>query len=179
MAEHLQAEGYHITVVTPKIYKGSHSIEERDGITVYRFPFFANNKLLIEYEKIPYLKMICYYLSGFVVTLYALLRERCNLIHVHWAIPTGLIGVITGGLLRKPYVVTIHGSDFRMAMEGPSLLKKAFLQVCRKAMRVTCVSDGQKKVLNTLGIEENLISVFPMCVDDKFLRMTGKRRESG
>ena len=56
MALLLQKEGYQISVVTPKIYKGSHYFEEQDGIKVYRFPFFARNKLLIEYEKIPYLE---------------------------------------------------------------------------------------------------------------------------
>ena len=78
---------------------------------------------MIEYEGIPYLRMILYYLSGFFITIYVLFKFKCNLIHVHWAIPTGLIGVFAGTLLKKPLVVTIHGSDFRMAMDRPFLLK--------------------------------------------------------
>ena len=58
MATLLQKEGYEIAVVTPKIYKKSKYFENQDGIKVYRFPFFARNKLLIEYERIPYLRMI-------------------------------------------------------------------------------------------------------------------------
>ena len=92
MAHLLQKEGYQISVVTPKIYKGSHYSEEQDGIKVYRFPFFARNKLLIEYKNIPYLRMLLYYISGFFFTIYVILKNKCGLIHVHWAIPTGLIG---------------------------------------------------------------------------------------
>ena len=36
--------------------KRSSYFEEKDGIKVYRFPFFARDKLLIEHKKIPYLK---------------------------------------------------------------------------------------------------------------------------
>ncbi len=178
LASRLQRTGYQITVVTPKIYKGSCYFEEHNGMMVYRFPFFARNRLLIEYKKIPYLKMILYYLSGCLTTLYALFKYRCNLIHVHWAIPTGLIGVITGGLLRKPYVVTIHGSDFRMAMEGPRLLQKIFLYVCKKAQHITCVSVVQKEEIHQLGIKREKISVYPMCIEEEFLEVGRSRQRS-
>ena len=141
MAVLLEEKGYKITVVTPKIYRDSRFFEEKDGVSIYRFPFFSRNKLLIEYEKVPYFRMVLYFLSGLVVTGYVILRRKCSLIHAHWAIPTGLIGALAGSLLGKPLVVTIHGSDFRMAMEGAGLLKKIFLFVCQKARHITCVSD--------------------------------------
>src|SRR4030043_1081217 len=96
MATLLKREGYQISVVTPKIYRKSPYFEDGGGIKVYRFPFFARNKLLIEYERIPYLRMILYFISGFFLTLYVLFSHRCRLIHAHWAIPTGLIGILAG-----------------------------------------------------------------------------------
>src|SRR3990172_12234291 len=102
MALLLQQDEYEISVVTPKIYKESLSVEEHHGIKVYRFPFFSGEKLLIEHEKIPYLRMICYFISGGLFTVYALVKHRCQLTHVHWAIPTGLIGTFVGILLRRP-----------------------------------------------------------------------------
>jgi glycosyltransferase involved in cell wall biosynthesis len=176
MATLLKNEGYDITVVTPKIHKGSHFFEEQAGIKVYRFPFFARNKLLIEYKKIPYLRMILYYITGFFVTIYAVIKNRCHLIHVHWAIPTGLIGVFVGALLKKPLFVTVHGSDFRMALEGSTFLKKIFLFVCRKARSLNCVSEVMKREIERMGIEEEKISTFPMGVDEAFLE-TGKNRK--
>jgi glycosyltransferase involved in cell wall biosynthesis len=176
MALLLQRDGYEILVVTPKIYKDSPSVEEHHGIKVYRFPFFSGQKLLIEHEKIPYLRMICYFVSGVLFTAYALLKHRCRLIHVHWAIPTGLIGAFVGILLRRPLIVTIHGSDLRMAMSGSSFLMKLFLFVCGQARHVTCVSHVQEAEIVKLGIDEKKISVFPMGIDETILE-SGRQRE--
>jgi glycosyltransferase involved in cell wall biosynthesis len=176
MALLLQQEAYEISVITPKIYKESRSVEERHGLKVYRFPFFSGQKLLIEHEKIPYLRMICYFISGVLFTGYALLKHRCQLIHVHWAIPTGLIGTFVGILLRRPLIVTIHGSDLRMAMTGSSFLKRLFLLVCGQARHVTCVSHVQEEAMVKLGIDEKKISVFPMGIDETILE-SGRQRE--
>jgi glycosyltransferase involved in cell wall biosynthesis len=178
MGELLRKEGYQICVVTPKIYSGSPYFEEQNGIKVYRFPFFARNRLLIEYERIPYVKMILFYMTGFFVTVFAILKHRCSLIHSHWAIPTGLIGALAGALLKKPLIVTIHGSDSRMALEGPFLLRRVFLYVCRRAIHITCVSEVQKKEIEQLGIEGEKTSVFPMGIEETFLKV-GKSREQG
>jgi L-malate glycosyltransferase len=175
MANQLQAEGYQITVVTPKIYMNSRRFEEQKRIEVYRFSFFSRNKLLIEYQKIPYLRMLFYYLSGFLMTMYVMLKYRCDLIHVHWVIPTGLIGLVTGIFLRKPYIVTIHGSDFRMAIDRPFLLK-LFLYICKRSEYITCVSGMQAKEIERLGIKGEKISVYPMCVEEDFLE-GGRSRE--
>jgi glycosyltransferase involved in cell wall biosynthesis len=176
MASLLQEEGYQISVVTPKIYKGSHYFEEQDGIKVYRFPFFARDKLLIEHKKIPYLRMVLYYLTGFFLTIYAMFKNKCNVIHVHWAIPTGLIGSWVGSLLKKPFIVTIHGSDLRMALERPGFLWKIFVYVCKNATHINCVSNVQKKEMEQLGILSEKILIIPMGVDEAFLEM-GKNRK--
>jgi glycosyltransferase involved in cell wall biosynthesis len=171
----LKREGYQLSIVTPKVYKGSHSFEEQDGIKVYRFPFLARNKLLIEHEKIPYLRMILYYITGVLLGLYTMLKNRCCLIHVHWAIPTGLIGVTVSLILRKPMIVTIHGSDLRMALERPGFLRKLFVHVCRIAGHLNCVSEMQKKELERLGIPDEKISTIPMGIDEAFLEKGAQR----
>ena len=176
MATLLQDQGFRISVVTPKIYRGSPYFEEQDGIKVYRFPFFARDKLLIEHKQIPYLRMVLYYITGFLLTIYAVLKNRCNLIHAHWAIPTGLIGTWVGSLLKKPLIVTIHGSDLRMALERPGFLRKIFVFVCHHATHLNCVSNGQKKEMEQLGILGEKISIIPMGVDDAFLEK-GKNRK--
>ena len=145
MATLLRVEGYHISVVTPKIYKGSHYFEEQDGIKVYRFPFFARDKLLIEHKKIPYLRMVLYYITGFFLTIYAMFKNKCNVIHVHWAIPIGLIGVWIRSLLKRPLIVTVHGSDLRMALERTGILRKIFLYVCKNALTSIVFQMGKKK----------------------------------
>jgi glycosyltransferase involved in cell wall biosynthesis len=177
MAALIKDEGYEISVVTPKIYRKSLYHEKRDGIKVYRFPFFARDKLLIEYRNIPYVKMIMYYLTGFLWAFYAILRNRCDMIHIHWAIPTGLIGVLVGDLLKKPVIVTIHGSDFRMAKEGSKLLKNIFLYVCRRSKQIFCVSELQTKEIEKMGVKGEKISTLPMGIEESFLEAGRNRRE--
>ena len=176
MAILLKAEGYEISVVTPKIYGGSHYFEDQNGIKVYRFPIFARGKLLIEHKKVPYLRMILYYLTGFFFSIYAVLKHHCNLIHIHWAIPIGLIGVWIRSLLKRPLIVTVHGSDLRMALERTGILRKIFFYVCKNATHLNCVSNGQKEEMEQLGITNEKISVIPMGVDEAFLEM-GKGRK--
>jgi glycosyltransferase involved in cell wall biosynthesis len=176
MATLLEEEGYKVSVVTPKIYGGSHYFEERNGRKVYRFPFFAKNRLLIEYERVPYLRMILYFMSGSLFTFCVILKNKCDLIHVHWAIPTGLIGAWVSRLLGKPVVVTIHGSDLRLALEGPGFLRKIFVYVCKNAAYLNCVSNVQKKEMEQLGIMSERISIIPMGVDEVFFE-EGKERK--
>ena len=178
LAHLLQEDGYQISIVTPKIYSESHYFERQNGIKVYRFPFFAANKLLIEHKTIPYFRMILYFVSGFFLTFYALLKNKCHVIHAHWAIPTGLVGVWVGRLVRKPLIVTIHGSDLRMALEKHGFLRKIFLYVCEKATHLNCVSEIQKKEMEQLGIMGEKISTIPMGVDQTFIE-AGRHREVG
>ena len=176
LALRLQQEGWGVTVVTPRIYRGSPSVEEKGGIQVYRFPFFSGGKLLIEYKKIPYLRMVSYFLSGALFAFYGALKHRCLVIHVHWAIPTGLIGIVIGAFLRRPLVVTVHGSDFAMASGGSSFLRKLFVLVCRRASHITVVSEGMRTGMAKMGVAGEKMSVSPMGVDDRFFAVGIKRQ---
>ncbi len=176
MALYLNESGHRVSVVTPKIYKDSPYFEEQNSIPVYRFPFFSGDKLLIEHETIPYLQMVIYFITGFFFTLYAILKNHCDLIHVHWAIPTGPIGVIAGVLFRKPLIVTVHGSDLRLAVSGSSLLKRIFVRVCHRARHIHSVSKTMKREIEQLGISGNKISTWPMGVDEGFLQ-SGRNRK--
>jgi glycosyltransferase involved in cell wall biosynthesis len=113
--------------------------------------------------------MMLYYITGFFLAVYVILRFRCDLIHAHWAIPTGLLGALTGTLLWKPLIVTIHGSDFRMAMGKSSLLRNIFVFVCKRAIHLNCVSEGIKREIEHLGIQGRKITTIPMGVDEDFL----------
>jgi len=175
MALLLKESGYQISVVTPKIYAKSHHAEEEEGIRVYRFPFCSGDRPLIEYEKIPYLRMVFYYVTGFFLTIYVVFKHKCHLIHAHWAIPTGLIGVLVGSFLNIPLIVTIHGSDFRISTMKPLMLEKIFLYVCKKAKHIICVSEVLRRNIEKLGIKAEKISVSPMGVDELFFRPLIKR----
>lgn len=177
MAFFLDKEGYRCCVVTPKLYKGSRLHEREGSVEIYRYPFMARGKLLIEYQKIPYVKMGLYFLTGIALTAYVLFRRRCGLVHAHWAVPTGVIGAIVAGLTRKPLIVTIHGSDLRIAMDRKGLICRLFRWVCHRADHVHCVSKVQAKALEQIGIPAEKISVFPMGVDQSFVEHARNRND--
>jgi L-malate glycosyltransferase len=176
MAGLLREEGFRVSVVTPRIYQKSAYFEKVDGIEVYRFPFFAGNKLLIEHENIPYIKMSIYCLTGLLLALYVCAKNRCGLIHAHWAIPTGILGAGVSFFLKKPLCVTIHGSDLRIAKESRGLVRRLFIEVCKRASHVNCVSEVQKRETAELpGLSRLTLSVIPMGVDDAFIRNEDKK----
>jgi len=177
MATLLQKDGYQISVVTPKIYRESQYHENQNGIHIYRFPFFAGNKLLIEHEKVPFVRMILYYFSGLLITTYVILRRKCQLIHVHWVIPTGLIGFLVSLFLKRTFIVTIHGTDLRMALKKRGILKRIFISICRRASHIHCVSEVQKKEIESFGLENKKISVFPMGIEYPFIESGEKKKE--
>jgi glycosyltransferase involved in cell wall biosynthesis len=177
MATLLQKDGYQISVVTPKIYRESQYHENQNGIHIYRFPFFAGNKLLIEHEKVPFVRMILYYFSGLLTTTYVILRRKCQLIHVHWVIPTGLIGFLVSLFLKRTFIVTIHGTDLRMALKKRGILKRIFISICRRASHIHCVSEVQKKEIESFGLENKKISVFPMGIEYPFIESGEKKKE--
>ncbi len=121
--------------------------------------------------------MLLYYLMGFLWTVYGVVKNRCDVIHVHWAIPTGLIGVLVGKLLTKPILVTVHGSDFRMATERSKLLKIIFLYICRQAKQVVCVSEFQAIEIKKMGIKGDKVSTLPMGVEEGFWEAGRNRKE--
>jgi len=116
--------------------------------------------------------MVVYYVTGLLFSIYAALRYKCDLIHVHWAIPPGLIAVLVGALLRKPLVVTVHGSDLRLATTGLPFLSKIFRSGGRRSSHVHSVSEGMQRNREA-GIPSGKISVWPMGIDEEFLR-TGR-----
>jgi glycosyltransferase involved in cell wall biosynthesis len=109
-------------------------------------------------------------MTGFLLSIYVVVRHKCHLIHAHWAIPTGLIGVLVGTILKTPLIVTIHGSDFRIGTIKTSILKKIFLYVCKRAKHIICVSEVLKRGIEKLGIEGKKISVSSMGIDEPFLK---------
>ena len=100
LATRLAQRGYDISMVTPRIFKHSPLAENNcRGLSVRRFPFWSEDRLLITYRRIPWARMVTYLLSGLYWTWKTVRQNRCRLIHAHWVVPTGMMGVLVGGFL--------------------------------------------------------------------------------
>jgi len=118
-AEALAAAGHDVTVLAPRLFSDDPLLERDGDVTVRRFRFWSAQHLLGEYERIPVLRVATLLVSGLAAAVWIGRRERCDVLHGHWVIPTGLIALLAGRyLLRRPVVVTAHRADIVLATEG-------------------------------------------------------------
>lgn len=117
---HLVRRGHRVTVVTP----GNPSIaasDSFDGVEVVRFPMelpvdltygrVAQSRVNI-WGKFARLAVMAHYLEAQYRATLAAVRERgADVVHAHWAIPTGPAAVHAARRLGLPSVITMHGGD--------------------------------------------------------------------
>ena len=117
---HLVRRGHRVTVVTP----GSPSMaasESFDGVDVVRFPMelpvdltygrVAQSRVDF-WGKLARVAVMAHYLEAQYRATLAVVRERgADVIHAHWAIPTGPAAVHAARRLKLPSVITMHGGD--------------------------------------------------------------------
>jgi glycosyltransferase involved in cell wall biosynthesis len=100
-----------------------------------------------------------------------------DLIHAHWWVPAGLAVGLAGrrrGGARRPYVVTLHGTDVALLdWFRPARWLAAW--VLRQAAAVTAVSSYLADNVSRLaGIDRSRITVAPMPIDSaRFTRLSG------
>jgi glycosyltransferase involved in cell wall biosynthesis len=117
---HLARRGHAVTVVTP----GNASlpaVDSFDDVQVVRFPLelpvdltygrVAQSRVNIV-GKIARLAVMAHYLEAqYRATLSVAREQGADVIHAHWAIPTGPAAVHAARKLGLPSVITMHGGD--------------------------------------------------------------------
>jgi glycosyltransferase involved in cell wall biosynthesis len=117
---HLARRGHSVTVVTP----GGASLpasDSFDGVEVVRFPMelpvdltygrVAQSRVNIV-GRVARLAVMAHYMEAqFRATMAAAKERGADLIHAHWAIPTGPAAISAARRLDLPSVITMHGGD--------------------------------------------------------------------
>jgi glycosyltransferase involved in cell wall biosynthesis len=117
---HLVRRGHIVTVVTP----GDRSLPRSDtfdGVQIVRFPLELPPDLTygrVAQSQVSWLgkfariAVMAHYLEAQYRAVMAEAREKgADVIHAHWAIPTGPAAVLAARKLRVPSVITMHGGD--------------------------------------------------------------------
>jgi glycosyltransferase involved in cell wall biosynthesis len=65
-------------------------------------------------------------LAQTIATIRTARKLNTEIIHAHWLIPQGFTSTIAGRLLKKPVIVSIHGSDVSAFRSAPALAIKRF-----------------------------------------------------
>lgn len=117
---HLVRRGHSVTVVTP----GSRSLPSSDlfdGVRIVRFPLDLPPDLTYGrvaqsrvswLDRFSRLAVMARYLAAQYRAVMTEARENgADVVHAHWAIPTGPAAVMAAKRLRVPSIITMHGGD--------------------------------------------------------------------
>ena len=149
LAVALRARDVHVTVSAPSA-PGLAPFEELAGVPVHRFRYAP-----VRFETLAYTgtmgaqvrdsvagkaTMLAYLAASHHAARRLARRERFDLVHAHWWFPAGLVATTLSGTTRLPFVITLHGSDLRLATSFP-FGRRLFAHVARRASAVTAVSS--------------------------------------
>jgi L-malate glycosyltransferase len=164
----LMKNGLDVMVLTPRILSQSAYFENDSGIKVYRFWFPSNNKQLNQMGSIPMIPMAFFMISGLLKALYLIIKNKPDVIHGNWIVPTGLIAATAGCILRVPVLNTAHGMDLRISERQP--IRGLFDLAIKLSNKTIIVSPSMKKRKSLQNAE-----VLPMGVDEVFFQLHPNR----
>lgn len=137
--------GHDVRVVT-SWYKGLASSEVIDGFRVYRVRSWRRSM-----EASDFVQMACY-LAAAAPKVQSLCRSwRPDVAHVHFLVPTGVLGWGGRRLFGVPYVVTMHGGDVPSFVPEQTagafrLARPAAVAAGRSAHKVVAVGEGLRRM---------------------------------
>ncbi|ARW00448.1 MULTISPECIES: teichuronic acid biosynthesis protein TuaC [Bacillus] len=180
----LYMQGVDVTVICPlpvnpaplrllkKKYRQTRTVpeyEERKGIPVYRPPYTALP------GQLKWAQPHCRIAKSVLRTIekYSLAP---NLIHAHFAMPSGGAAAVIAQRLKVPYVLTLHGSDVNIYPHYSKGAFRAFDMAVHAAAKVLAVSDALKaKTKEMTGAD---CSVLPIGVNlDNFQKNSASTLE--
>lgn len=140
VAAALAERGHQISVITAGMPHLPRSINI-DGVKVIRVAAFRRRE-----DTSTVLEMLLWIVAAFPVALWKTWRWRPEVIHAHFAVPTGVVAWLVSKFTRVPYVLTAHLGDVPGGVpeQTDRLFKKIkFLTVpiWQSAVRVTAVSS--------------------------------------
>jgi glycosyltransferase involved in cell wall biosynthesis len=171
---HLVRQGHRVFVVTP----GRPGVPERetfDGVEVIRFPFELPESLTygrVAQSKVTMLArlnrliiMARYLMAQYHHSVVEGRRLGIQIVHGHWAIPTGPALVAAARRLKVPSVITLHGGDVYVNVaEGYDFPTRWYVRpvlawTLRHASALTAISEDCKMHALNAGAHEPSISV--------------------
>ena len=154
--------GHSVDVVTMS-YKDLKKYEVIDGINVYRVPCLRSKKEICH----PY-EMFSYIISAKKFLKNHLKKNKYDINHTHFIIPTGFISLWLKKDYQLPYILTSHGSDVigynkRFKYFYPFLINN-WKKIIKEAKYVTTPSNFLQNEIKKHTINGNFI-VIPNGID--------------
>jgi glycosyltransferase involved in cell wall biosynthesis len=140
IAVQMAARGHEVRVQTAALGWRS-TVEQRDGVEIHRT---ASGRRVPDTCSVPEMGLYC--ATSFLPTLRHIREWKPDVIHVHFAVPTGALAWAVHGLTGVPYVLTAHLGDVPGGVpeQTDTLFKwigPVASRIWRKAAAATAVSS--------------------------------------
>ena len=163
----LPGMGWNVKVLAPHI-KGAKERETMEGVEVFRYRYMNQSNETVAYgggipanlkaDPVRWLWVPPFFAFGLFSA--ARLIKDVDIIHAHWSF-SGLIAFGATRIIKKPYVLTFHGSDIMGAKEP---MQKAAQLAAQNASVVITHSQAMKEAAAKL-IKPGKIEVIPHGID--------------
>lgn len=141
IARELSALGASITVMTTA-YANLPKKETRDGYTIHRVPAWRKERL----ESQPH-EIISYLISVMGKSALFCAKDRPNLVHTFFGIPSGFIGYWLKKITGCPYLISFRGRDVHGGKDGiTGLMKTISLPIWHSANACVANSQGLRQI---------------------------------
>ena len=157
-------------------HEGAKKYEILDGMKIYRFPYFYPAK----YQRLAYdggilsnlkrshlakIQIPLLFLSELYYSLKIIRKEKIDLIHSHWIVPSGLIGAICRNLFKIKHITTAHAGDV-FTIKNLKYINKIGSFVLRNSDKITANSIYTKDaILSIENTVKNNVEIIPMGVN--------------
>jgi glycosyltransferase involved in cell wall biosynthesis len=174
LAEHLAACGHQIDVLAAEDGEVIPS-DSSSQVKVHHFPYAWPKSLqLVGYGKTLHSDVKLrksalavapsYFISGFIHLLALVKRNKADVIHAHWAVPTAPIGAIVARITQTPLVISVHGSDVYL-LEKNTYVRNLAVRSLKAARTVTACSDDLRERVILAGVPDQKVVTIPYGVD--------------
>ncbi len=162
----IRGQGIDVAVVTPRVFREDPTFTLDQDIRVYRFRFPSEGKVLGEYTKVPWFRTMFYVLSGIINTIRIGRKEKADLIHAHFAIPTGFISVIAALFLRRRVILTVHDSDVVRYSQTSKIIRAFIAFTLDKASLIIPTTQKVAHIVEFGFVKpQSKIKVIPLGID--------------
>lgn len=171
LAVALRDDGVDAVVVAPSA-PGAPSRDVIDGVPVFRFRYAPRRFETLAYTGTMSAQVSAGLLGKGILAAFLVAewwvasrvarRERVRVVHAHWWFPGGLVALVLRRRLAIPYVVTLHGSDIRLAVAS-RWGRRLFRGVARRSAAMTAVSSWLARGARDIA-PETAVVVAPMPV---------------
>jgi len=172
LAQAVAKHDVHVDVLAPSAH-GLAAHERLDGIPVHRFRYAPRAWETLAYtgtmaETVARSLTGKAALAGYLLSQGRALRSLvrridADLVHAHWWFPAGLVASSPRRRAGRPLVITMHGSDVRLA-SGRAWTHRRFQLVLGSAAALTVVSNWLARQATEMAAQFNP-AVLPMPVD--------------